>query len=103
MVVFYRVEANKCAALDRVGHVLQHSPPCKNTRTGSKGAGRWFVSAALMSTALTMFLSRLTAEIDVGDAAAVVGMALVLSLQATLSPCWRAARLDPVKARRSAT
>jgi lipoprotein-releasing system permease protein len=46
------------------------------------------------------FLSRLPAEMDVGETAAVVAMALTLSLLATLYPSWRAARLDPVEALR---
>jgi lipoprotein-releasing system permease protein len=46
------------------------------------------------------FLSRLPAEMDVGETVAVVAMALTLSLLATLYPSWRAARLDPVEALR---
>jgi lipoprotein-releasing system permease protein len=46
------------------------------------------------------FLSRLPAEMDAGETAAVVIMALTLSLLATLYPSWRAARLDPVEALR---
>ena len=46
------------------------------------------------------FLSRLPAEMDMGETAAVVAMALILSLLATLYPSWRAARLDPVEALR---
>ena len=38
------------------------------------------------------YLSRLTAEMDVRETAAVVAMALALSLLATLYPSWRAAR-----------
>jgi lipoprotein-releasing system permease protein len=47
------------------------------------------------------FLSRLPAEMDVGETAAVVILALTLSFLATLYPSWRAARLDPVEALRS--
>jgi lipoprotein-releasing system permease protein len=43
------------------------------------------------------FLSRIPAEVDPGEVVAVVGMALGLSLAATLYPAWRAARLDPVE------
>ena len=46
------------------------------------------------------FLSKLPAEMDVGETTAVVMMSLVLSLAATLYPSWRAARLDPVEALR---
>lgn len=46
------------------------------------------------------FLSKLPAEIDLVETAAVVTMALTLSFLATLYPSWRAARLDPVEALR---
>jgi len=46
------------------------------------------------------FLSRLPADMDAGETAAVVVMGLTLSLLATLYPSWRAARLDPVEALR---
>jgi lipoprotein-releasing system permease protein len=46
------------------------------------------------------FLSKLPAEMNVGETTAVVVMALGLSLLATLYPSWRAARLDPVEALR---
>jgi lipoprotein-releasing system permease protein len=46
------------------------------------------------------FLSRLPAEVNPTEVATVVGMAVVLSLLATLYPSWRAARLDPVQALR---
>ena len=45
-------------------------------------------------------LSALPSRIDTGDVVAVVVMALVLSLAATIYPSWRAARLDPVEALR---
>ncbi len=46
------------------------------------------------------FLSRLPAVVQWPEVAQVVGMALVLSLLATLYPSWRAARTDPVEALR---
>ncbi|HEY4920082.1 MAG TPA: lipoprotein-releasing ABC transporter permease subunit [Xanthobacteraceae bacterium] len=46
------------------------------------------------------FLSKLPAEMSVGETTAVVVLALTLSLLATLYPAWRAARLDPVDALR---
>ena len=59
----------------------------------------WFTSTELFSPEL-YFLSKLPAEMDVGETTAVVVMALTLSLLATLYPSWRAARLDPVEALR---
>ena len=46
------------------------------------------------------FLSKLPAEMSVGETTAVVVLSLTLSLLATLYPAWRAARLDPVDALR---
>ncbi|MCZ8183293.1 MAG: lipoprotein-releasing ABC transporter permease subunit [Beijerinckiaceae bacterium] len=46
------------------------------------------------------FLSRLPADVRPTEVVAIVGMALTLSLLATLYPAWRAARLDPVDALR---
>jgi lipoprotein-releasing system permease protein len=59
----------------------------------------WLTSTELFSPEL-YFLSHLPADMDTGETAAVVLMALVLSLLATLYPSWRAARLDPVEALR---
>jgi lipoprotein-releasing system permease protein len=59
----------------------------------------WVTSTELFSPEL-YFLSKLPADMDLGETAAVVAMALVLSLLATLYPSWRAARLDPVEALR---
>jgi lipoprotein-releasing system permease protein len=46
------------------------------------------------------FLSRMPAEMDIGEVISVVAMSLTLSFLATLYPSWRAARLDPVEALR---
>jgi lipoprotein-releasing system permease protein len=59
----------------------------------------WLTATELFSPEL-YFLSRLPAQMNVGETAAVVVMALALSLIATLYPSWRAARLDPVEALR---
>jgi lipoprotein-releasing system permease protein len=59
----------------------------------------WLTGMRIMPPEL-YYLSRLPAEMDAGETAAVVAMALVLSLLATLYPSWRAARLDPVEALR---
>jgi lipoprotein-releasing system permease protein len=59
----------------------------------------WITNTELFPPKL-YFLSKLPAEIDFGETAAVVVMALTLSFLATLYPSWRAARLDPVDALR---
>ena len=46
------------------------------------------------------FLSEIPSVIDWSEVSAVIGMALVLSLLATLYPAWKAAKLDPVEALR---
>jgi lipoprotein-releasing system permease protein len=46
------------------------------------------------------YLTRLPAEIDVGETTGIVVMALALSVLATLYPSWRASKLDPVEALR---
>jgi lipoprotein-releasing system permease protein len=43
------------------------------------------------------FFTRIPAQLDQGEVATVVLMALLLSFLATLYPSWRAARLDPVE------
>jgi lipoprotein-releasing system permease protein len=59
----------------------------------------WLTNTELFSPEL-YFLSKLPADMDTGETAAVVVMALTLSLLATLYPSYRAARLDPVEALR---
>jgi len=61
----------------------------------------WMTSTELFPSDL-YFLSKLPAEMDIGETFAVVVMALTLSFLATLYPSWRAARLDPVEALRYA-
>jgi lipoprotein-releasing system permease protein len=46
------------------------------------------------------YLTRLPADMDVGETASIVGMTLALSVLATLYPSWRASTLDPVEALR---
>jgi lipoprotein-releasing system permease protein len=48
------------------------------------------------------FLSQLPAVVDWSEVVLVIGMALFLSIAATLYPAWRASRLDPVEALRYA-
>ncbi len=44
------------------------------------------------------FLSKLPAKVDWTEVVVVIGLAVVLSVLATLYPSWRASRLDPVEA-----
>lgn len=59
----------------------------------------WLTATELFSPEL-YYLSRLPAEMNAGETATVVIMALILSFLAPLYPSWRAARLDPVEALR---
>jgi lipoprotein-releasing system permease protein len=59
----------------------------------------WVTNTELFSPEL-YYLSQLPAEMDTGETATVVIMALALSILATLYPSWRASRLDPVEALR---
>jgi lipoprotein-releasing system permease protein len=46
------------------------------------------------------YLTRLPADMNIRETASIVGMALALSVLATLYPSWRASTLDPVEALR---
>lgn len=46
------------------------------------------------------YISSLPSRLDTGDVANITGLALLLSLLATLYPAWRAARTDPAEALR---
>jgi lipoprotein-releasing system permease protein len=59
----------------------------------------WLTDTELFAPEL-YYLTQLPAEMDRGETASVVIMALVLSILATLYPSWRASRLDPVEALR---
>jgi len=59
----------------------------------------WLFSRPLFPPEL-YFLNKLPAVVDPGEVTAIVSMALVLSLLATLYPAWKAAALDPVEALR---
>jgi lipoprotein-releasing system permease protein len=59
----------------------------------------WLTNTELFAPEL-YYLTQLPAEMDSGETASVVIMALVLSILATLYPSWRASRLDPVEALR---
>jgi lipoprotein-releasing system permease protein len=59
----------------------------------------WLTDTDLFAPEL-YYLSQLPAEMDSGETASVVIMALLLSILATLYPSWRASRLDPVEALR---
>ena len=59
----------------------------------------WLTDTDLFAPEL-YYLSQLPAEMDSGETASVVIMALALSILATLYPSWRASRLDPVEALR---
>jgi len=59
----------------------------------------WLTNTNLFPAEL-YYLSALPAEMDPGETASVVIMALTLSVLATIYPSWRASRLDPVEALR---
>jgi len=59
----------------------------------------WLTGLDLFPDAI-YFLSRLPAKMESVEVAAVVVIALAISILATIYPAWRAARLDPVEALR---
>ena len=59
----------------------------------------WLTGANLFPSEF-YFLSQLPSRVETTDVAAVVALALFLSIAATIYPSWRAARLDPVEALR---
>lgn len=59
----------------------------------------WLTSTRLFDPEI-YYLTRLPADLNWRTTAAIVVMALVLSVLATLYPSWRASRLDPVEALR---
>ena len=59
----------------------------------------WISGAQIFPPEL-YFLSRLPSDVRPSEVAAIVIMALTLSLIATIYPAWRAAKLDPVEALR---
>jgi lipoprotein-releasing system permease protein len=71
---------------------------CSNIEEIRQGLA-WLTNTELFPSTV-YFLSRMPAEMDVGEVTTVVVMALSLSILATLYPSWRAARLDPVEALR---
>ena len=73
------------------------SSPTMSSR--SARASRWLTGANLFPSEF-YFLSQLPSRVETRDVLAVVGLALFLSIAATIYPSWRAARLDPVEALR---
>lgn len=59
-----------------------------------------WVSGTVLFDPQLYFLSKLPAEMSMGETVSVILMALTLSFLATIFPAWRAARLDPVQALR---
>ncbi len=59
----------------------------------------WMTSTTIFDPNV-YYLTRLPADMDMRETVTIVGMALVLSVLATLYPSWRASTLDPVEALR---
>ncbi|MCX7341567.1 MAG: lipoprotein-releasing ABC transporter permease subunit [Hyphomicrobiales bacterium] len=71
---------------------------CANIQAIQQFASR--ISGTQLWDPTVRFLTEIPAETNPTEVVAVVAMALVLSLLATLYPAWRAAKLDPVEALR---
>ena len=59
----------------------------------------WLTDTTLFDPSV-YYLTKLPADMNVRETASIVGMALALSVLATLYPSWRASTLDPVEALR---
>ncbi|RAX39043.1 lipoprotein-releasing ABC transporter permease subunit [Rhizobium tropici] len=59
-----------------------------------------WISGTVIFNPEVYFLSKLPAQMNLGETVSVVVMALTLSFLATIFPAWRASRLDPVQALR---
>ncbi len=59
-----------------------------------------WISGTVIFNPEVYFLSKLPAQMNMGETVSVVAMALTLSFLATIFPAWRASRLDPVQALR---
>ncbi|NTJ64044.1 lipoprotein-releasing ABC transporter permease subunit [Agrobacterium rhizogenes] len=59
-----------------------------------------WISGTVIFNPEVYFLSKLPAQMNLGETISVIVMALTLSFFATIFPAWRASRLDPVQALR---
>jgi lipoprotein-releasing system permease protein len=71
---------------------------CINIETIREFAA-WMTSTTIFDPNV-YYLTRLPADMNVRETTSIVGMALALSVLATLYPSWRASTLDPVEALR---
>ena len=58
------------------------------------------ITGSELFSAEIYFLSKLPAVVEPKEVAVVMGMALTLSLLASIYPAWRAAQLDPIESLR---